>query len=228
MYDMTTAVLDASAPPTRPRARGWIHLYSAIVAAVMGVVMIILAWTTVSAGAALACAIYTITLIGLFAVSATYHRHTWTSVRARTWMKRADHSMIFLFIAGSYTPVAVLAMDRPTAEWVLAVVWTGALAGVALKALWPYAPAWVGVPIYVALGWVAVFVLPDLLHNAGVAAFVLLLVGGALYTAGGVMYALRRPDPWPSTFGFHEFFHAATVLAAICHHVAIWLALFPG
>jgi hemolysin III len=143
-------------------------------------------------------------------------------------MRRLDHSMIFLFIAGSYTPVAVLAMDRPTAEWVLAVVWTGALAGVALKTLWPYAPAWVGVPIYVALGWVAVFVLPDLLHNAGVAALVLLLVGGALYTVGGVMYAVRRPDPWPSTFGFHEFFHAATVLAAICHHVAIWLALFPG
>ena len=151
-----------------------------------------------------------------------------SSSRSRAVMRRLDHSMIFLFIAGSYTPVAVLAMDRPTAEWVLAVVWTGALAGVALKTLWPYAPAWVGVPIYVALGWVAVFVLPDLLHNAGVAALVLLLVGGALYTAGGVMYALRRPDPWPSTFGYHEFFHAATVLAAICHHVAIWLALFPG
>ena len=97
-----------------------------------------------------------------------------------------------------------------------------------LKTSWPYAPAWVGVPIYVALGWVAVFVLPDLLHNAGVAALVLLLVGGALYTVGGVMYALRRPDPWPRTFGYHEFFHAATVLAAICHHVAIWLALFSG
>ena len=110
-------------------------------------------------------------------------------------MRRLDHSMIFLFIAGSYTPVAVLAMDRPTAEWVLAVVWAGALAGVALKTLWPYAPAWVGVPIYVALGWVAVFVLPDLLHNAGVAAFVLLLVGGALYTAGGVMYAHAPARP---------------------------------
>ena len=108
------------------------------------------------------------------------------------------------------------------------MVWAGALAGVALKTTWPHAPAWVGVPIYLALGWVAVFVLPDLLHNAGVAAFVLLLVGGALYTVGGVMYALRRPDPWPNTFGFHEFFHAATVLAAICHHVAIWLALFAG
>ena len=107
----------------------------------------------------------------------------------------------------------------------IAVVWGGALAGVALKLAWPTAPAWVGVPIYVALGWVAVFVLPGLLAGGGVAALVLLLAGGALYTIGAVMYALRRPDPWPATFGYHEFFHAATVLAWACHHVAIWLVL---
>jgi len=212
----------------KPRLRGWLHLWSFAVSIAASATLISLAASLVGAGAALATAVYSTTILGLFGISALYHRRTWNSSRSRAVMRRLDHSMIFLFIAGSYTPVAVLAMDRPTAEWVLAVVWTGALAGVALKTLWPYAPAWVGVPIYVALGWVAVFVLPDLLHNAGVAALVLLLVGGALYTAGGVMYALRRPDPWPSTFGFHEFFHAATVLAAICHHVAIWLALFPG
>ena len=108
----------------------------------------------------------------------------------------------------------------------LAVVWGGALAGVVLKTAWPHAPAWVGVPVYIALGWVAVFVLPDMLANGGVAALVLLLAGGLLYTVGAIFYATRWPNPWPSTFGYHEFFHAATVLAAICHHVAIWLVLF--
>jgi hemolysin III len=108
---------------------------------------------------------------------------------------------------------------------VLATVWAGALGGVALQLAWPGAPRWLGVPIYLALGWVAVFVLPDLLRHAGVAALVLLLAGGALYTVGAIFYATRRPDPWPSTFGYHEFFHAATVLAAVCHYVAIWFVL---
>ena len=138
--------------------------------------------------------------------------------------------MIFLFIAGSYTPVAALAMDPPTARWVLAVVW-GGRAGRASRSrrLWPHAPAWLGVPIYVALGWVAVFVLPDLLHNGGrrrVRAAA--RRRRALHRRCGVSTRLRRPNPWPSTFGYHEFFHAATVLAAICHLVAIWLVLFPG
>jgi hemolysin III len=141
-------------------------------------------------------------------------------------MRRLDHSMIFLFIAGTYTPVAALAMESATTRWVLIVVWAGALAGVVLKMLWPHAPAWVGVPIYIALGWVAVFVIPDMLAVGGVAALVLLLTGGLLYTVGGVFYATHWPNPWPRTFGYHEFFHAATVLAAICHHIAIWLLLF--
>jgi hemolysin III len=212
----------------KPRMRGWLHFWSFAVSIAACATMIAVAAALVGAGAAFATAVYSVTVLGLFGVSALYHRRTWRSPRSRVVMRRLDHSMIFLFIAGSYTPLAALAMDRSTADWVLAVVWAGALAGVVLKTSWPYAPAWVGVPIYVALGWVAVFALPDLLHHAGVAALVLLLVGGTLYTVGGVMYALRRPDPWPTTFGYHEFFHAATVLAAICHHVAIWLALFSG
>ena len=208
--------------------RGWLHFWSFAVSIAACATMIAVSAALVGAAAALATTVYSVTVLGLFGISALYHRRTWHSPRSRIVMRRLDHSMIFLFIAGSYTPVAALALDRPSAEWVLVVVWAGALAGVALKTTWPHAPAWVGVPIYLALGWVAVFVLPDLLHNAGVAAFVLLLVGGALYTVGGVMYALRRPDPWPDTFGFHEFFHAATVLAAVCHHIAIWLALFAG
>jgi hemolysin III len=133
--------------------------------------------------------------------------------------------MIFVFIAGTYTPVSAIALTSPARTWVLAVVWAGALGGVALQLAWPSAPRWAGVPIYLALGWVAVFVLPDLLHHVGVAALVLLLAGGAFYTTGAVCYAVKRPDPWPTTFGYHEFFHAATVLAALLHYVAIWFVL---
>lgn len=210
---------------TRPRARGWIHLYSATVAAVTAIVLVVIAAATVGPGAAVATSIYGLTVIGLFSISATYHLHTWRSLRSRTWMKRADHSMIFLFIAGTYTPVAALALHPPTSTVVLTVIWIGAFGGVALKMLWPAAPRWLGVPIYIALGWVAVFVLPDLLH-ASVSATVLIMVGGLLYTVGAVFYATRRPNPWPATFGYHEFFHACVSLAALCHCVAIWLLLF--
>lgn len=206
--------------------RGWIHFWSLILACAAGATLIALAASTVSFAAAVGTSIYVATVLGLFGVSALYHRKTWRTVGARTWMRRLDHSMIFLFIAGTYTPFAMLAL-RPTAgAVVLAVVWGGALGGVALKLAWPHAPRWVGVPVYLALGWVAVFVLPDLLEKAGVAALVLLLAGGLLYTAGAIFYALRRPDPWPKTFGYHEFFHSAVSLAAICHHIAIWLALY--
>ncbi|GAB2865135.1 hemolysin III family protein [Lentzea nigeriaca] len=191
-----------------------------------GATLIALAASTVSGLAALATSVYGATVLGLFGVSALYHRVTWKSDRVRTWMKRLDHSMIFVFIAGTYTPFALLAMNPGTGHVVLWVVWTGALAGVTLKLAWPHAPRWLGVPIYIALGWVAVFVLPELLHHAGVAALVLLLVGGALYTVGAVFYATRWPNPWPQVFGYHEFFHAATVVAAICHYIAIWLAMY--
>ena len=206
--------------------RGWIHVWSLILACAAGAALIALAASTVSAAAALGTSIYVATVLGLFGVSALYHRKTWRGVGARTWMRRLDHSMIFLFIAGTYTPVAALALDAGTARTVLTVVWIGALAGVVLKTVWPHAPAWVGVPIYIALGWVAVFVIPPMLVGGGVAALVLVLTGGLLYTVGAVFYATHWPNPWPATFGFHEFFHAATVVAAICHHVAIWLLLF--
>jgi hemolysin III len=222
-------VTTATTPPQpglRPRLRGWLHFWSFIASVATGATLIALAASTVSARAALATSVYGLTVLGLFGVSALYHRITWKSDRVRTWMKRMDHSMIFVFIAGTYTPFALLAMDPDTGSTVLWVVWIGALLGVTLKLAWPHAPRWLGVPIYIALGWVAVFVLPELLHHAGVAALVLLLVGGALYTVGAVFYATRWPNPWPQVFGYHEFFHAATVVAAICHYIAIWLAMY--
>ncbi|MGH3569761.1 MAG: PAQR family membrane homeostasis protein TrhA [Pseudonocardia sp.] len=206
--------------------RGWIHFWSLAVSVLACATLISVSAALVGATAALATSVYSTMVLGLFGISALYHRRTWATNRSRTFMRRLDHSMIFLFIAGTYTPIALFALAPTTARWLLIVVWLGALAGVALKTAWPHAPVWVGVPVYLALGYVAVFILPDLLTNAGVAALILLLAGGLLYTVGAVIYATRWPDPWPATFGFHEFFHSATVLAAICHHVAIWLSLF--
>jgi hemolysin III len=206
--------------------RGWLHFWSFAVSIAASATLIAVSAALVGGAAALATSVYSVTILGLFGTSALYHRRTWRTPRSRAVMRRLDHSMIFLFIAGTYTPVAALAMDADTARWVLIVVWAGALAGVVLKTVWPHAPAWVGVPIYIALGWVAVFVIPAMLTGGGVAALVLLLTGGLLYTVGAVFYATHWPNPWPETFGYHEFFHAATVLAAICHHVAIWLVLF--
>ncbi|MGI5125821.1 PAQR family membrane homeostasis protein TrhA [Pseudonocardia sp. CA-107938] len=224
---MTSGTIDTGTPVlVKPRLRGWLHLWSFAVSIAASATLISLAASLVGGGAALATAVYSTTILGLFGISAVYHRRTWRTERGRFVMKRLDHSMIFLFIAGTYTPIAALAMAPATARWVLMVVWIGALAGVVLKLLWPHAPSWFAVPVYIALGWVAVFVLPDILTHGGVAALVLILVGGLAYTAGGIFYATRWPDPWPRVFGYHEFFHAATVVAAICHHVAIWLVLF--
>lgn len=207
--------------------RGVIHYWSFLVSVATGATLISMAASTVSGKAALATSIYGATVLGMFGVSALYHRRWWVSLRVRAWMKRLDHSMIFLFIAGTYTPFMLLAMPPSSGYVVLAVVWIGAIAGVSLKLLWPNAPRWLGTPIYIALGWVAVFVFPDLVAHAGVGALVLLLVGGFFYTLGAVFYATRWPDPWPHVFGHHEFFHAATVLAAASHYIAIWLAIYP-
>jgi hemolysin III len=219
----------ATLPPVqdaRPRLRGVIHYWSFLISVATGATLIAVSASTVSATAGWATAVYGATVLGLFGVSALYHRRWWVNPTVRAWMKRLDHSMIFLFIAGTYTPFTLLAMPQPTGYVVLTIVWSGAVLGVALKLLWPNAPRWLGTPIYIALGWVAIFVLPELLHQAGVAALVLLLVGGAFYTLGAVFYATRWPNPWPRVFGHHEFFHAATVLAALSHYIAIWLAIY--
>jgi hemolysin III len=210
----------------KPRARGWIHVYGAVVALIAGATLISVSWAAQSTRAGLATFAYTATIVAMFAVSGAYHRVPWRSEVARKWMKRLDHAMIFLFIAGSYTPFALLAMPHDTGVVVLSVVWGGALAGVALKMCWPSAPRWVGVPLYLMLGWVAVGFVATILHGAGVAALVLLVVGGAIYSIGAVLYALRWPNPWPTTFGHHEFFHACTAVAAVCHYIAIWFAVF--
>ncbi len=208
--------------PVLPRLRGWLHVGSFFASLVTGAVLIPLA---AAQGAALPISIYCVTVTLLFGVSALYHRRLW-SVRGRQVMMRLDHSMIFVFIAGSYTPFAVLALEPGSDVVILVTAWTGALLGVALKLAWPGSPRWIGAPLYIALGWVAVFVFQQIVANAGVAAMVLMLVGGVLYTVGGIVYAARWPNPWPRVFGHHEVFHACTIVAAICHYIAVYFALY--
>jgi hemolysin III len=210
--------------------RGWLHAYAFFAAAICGTALTTLAALAAPGpgpGPALSCAIYSLTVCGLFGTSALYHRRVW-SPRGYQVMRRLDHSMIFVFIAGTYTPFAVLLLPRTTATVILAVVWGGAILGTGMKLVSPNAPRWLSAPLYIALGWVAVAVLPDILHRGGPAALVLLIIGGVVYTVGAIFYALRRPNPWPSTFGHHEFFHACTLVAALCHHIAIYFAVFAA
>ncbi|MFG3553996.1 hemolysin III family protein [Micromonospora sp. NPDC047557] len=209
----------------KPRMRGWLHTYAFFVAVVSGIVLCSIAATRPGWAPLVSCVIYSLTVCGLFGTSALYHRRVW-SERGYQVMRRLDHCMIFVFIAGTYTPLCVMLLSTRQATIMLALVWGGALGGVALKLVWPHAPRWVSAPLYLALGWVAVAMLPDILHGGGVTALVLLIVGGAIYSVGAVFYALRRPNPWPTVFGHHEFFHACTLLAALCHHIAIYFALF--
>jgi hemolysin III len=219
------AALATTVAELKPRLRGWLHAYAAAISIVSGATLIAVSAALRGPVAGATTAVYCATVTLLFGTSALYHRLNW-SPRARVIMKRLDHSMIFIFIAGTYTPITVLTLPTGPMIGVLIAVWSGALLGVAVQTIWSAAPRWLSAPCYIALGWVAVFVMGDLLHNAGVAAFVLITVGGVIYTLGAVVYALKRPNPFPGTFGFHEVFHACTLVAAICHYVAIWLAVF--
>ncbi|HEY2042120.1 MAG TPA: hemolysin III family protein [Jatrophihabitans sp.] len=216
--DVITAVF-------KPRMRGWLHAYAAVVSIGTGATLIVVAAALRGAHAGWSTAVYAATVTALFSTSALYHRLRW-GPRGHGLMKRLDHSMIFVFIAGTYTPFAALTLPKASSIAVLVVVWTGAIFGVGLQTAWPDAPRLVSVPLYIALGWVAVFVLPQLLHEYGVATLVLIAAGGLIYTLGALAYAFKKPNPYPGTFGFHEVFHLCTLVAAICHYVAIWLAVF--
>jgi hemolysin III len=224
---LTPAVAAVLKPASvlKPRMRGWLHVYAAIVSVITGITLISVSGALRGRQAGWTTAIYAVTVTLLFGTSALYHRRTW-GPRGSSIMKRLDHSMIFVFTAGTYTPIAVITLSTDAAVAVLIVVWSGALAGVVLQSVWPNAPRKLSVPCYIGLGWVAIFVMPQVLHEGGVAAFTLIATGGVLYTLGAFVYAAKRPNPFPGTFGFHEVFHLCTLLAATCHYIAIWLAIF--
>jgi hemolysin III len=202
----------------RPRLRGVSHLVAFFVSLVLGPVLVAAAATPT---ARLVCAIYAVCLAALFGCSALLHRGNW-SPATRVWLRRLDHSTIFLFIAGTYTPVVALTLAHDTAVWILTAVWLGAAIGVAVTLWWIHAPRWVSTACYLAVGWIAVLALPALWTALGPARFGLLAAGAVLYTLGAVVYARKRPDPWPEVFGFHEVFHALVIAAVICHYALIW------
>ncbi len=206
----------------KPRLRGWLHAGAFPLVLAAGIVLVALAPT---APARVAAAVYAVASALLFGVSAAYHRGRW-SPRTREWLRRFDHSNIYLLIAGTYTPIALLALEGATRVAVLAVVWAGALIGMLFRVLWIGAPRWLYTPLYIVLGWVAAFVLPPLLDGVGVAGVVLVAVGGVLYSLGGLVYGLRRPDPSPRWFGFHEVFHAFTVAAYVAQYIAVSLVTY--
>jgi hemolysin III len=209
-----------------PRLRGMLHAHAAWVAGVLAIGLVALAPT---ATARLAATIYGAGLVALFAVSATYHR--WPgNPRWKPWLRRLDHATIFVFIAASYTPVALLVLEPPLRTIVLASVWAGAAVGVALSLAWITAPRVLSALCYLAVGWVAVIALPQLFARVGAAPLVLLVAGGALYSLGAAVYAIQKPDLWPRTFGFHEVFHTLVIAAAVVHFIAMagWVVPAAG
>jgi hemolysin III len=216
-----------NAPPTLeeviPRLRGLLHAYAFWFAAVAAAVLVALA---PNAQARVAAAIYGAGLCSLFAASGLYHRWRW-SPRWKPLLRRVDHSTIYLFIAATSTPIAMLVLDGTIRVVVLATVWTGAALGIAFALAWIDAPRLLTAATYLAVGWAGVVAVPQLLTKVGVAAFVLFLVGGVLYSAGATIYAMRRPNPWPRVFGFHEIFHLLVIAAALVHFIAMAAWVVP-
>jgi hemolysin III len=205
-------------PAIKPRFRGVLHQWAFFVSVVAGAALVLVA----PAGrATLATAIYALTVAGLFGVSAVYHRVNWVSTTARRWMRRLDHSMIFLLIAGTYTPFALLVLHGALATAVLVAVWGGAFAGIVLNLLWIDAPEWLTAVVYVTLGWVAIVAFPAMFDELGVIATLLVALGGVLYTVGAVVYATRKPNPLPTVFGYHEIFHSLVIAAAAVQYSVV-------
>ena len=211
--------LSGALPPsnTKPLLRGVLHEVAFFVALVAGVLLVIYADGTRASAAA---AIFATSVVTMLGASALYHRVTW-SVRMRPWMRRLDHAGIYLLIAGTYTPVALLTLRGTMRHVVLGVVWGGAVAAILMKFIWVGAPKWLSAVTGVALGWAGVAAMPQVAKYAGTAAVTLLAIGGLAYTAGAIVYARRRPDPLPRVFGYHEVFHALTLVAVSCQYVAI-------
>ena len=206
----------------KPKLRGWLHAATAPLTLAAGVVLIAL---SPNASTRLGSSVFAASALVLFTVSAVFHRGSWSP---RVWMflRRFDHANIFLLIAGSYTPFTLLLLDGRDQTILLSVVWVGAALGIIFRVFWAGAPRWLYTPIYIALGWAAIFFFGDFVENAGTAVLTLMVVGGLLYTLGGVVYGFRRPNPSPIWFGFHEVFHTLTIAAFVTHYIGVSIATY--
>jgi len=222
MVESVCESVDRLEEEIKPRLRGFLHLGAVPLSLAAGIVLVSLS----PPGAARAGAVVFMTAsVLLFTVSAIYHTGTWAA-RTRGVLQRLDHATIFLLIAGTYTPFALLALDDSDAWALLTIVWGSALLGIVLRALWTSGPRWAYVPIYIGLGWAAAFWLGDFAAGAGVVVFTLMLVGGGLYSLGALVYSLQRPNPLPRWFGFHEVFHSLTIAAFAVHYVGVSIASY--
>jgi hemolysin III len=213
---------EAQLERTKPRLRGWLHAGTLPLVTAAGIALVAL---SPNALVRLATAVFTLTGMLLFGISTLYHRGNW-SERSVRLLRRLDHANIFMLIAGTYTPFALLLLSGSDRRLLLTLVWAGALLGVAFRMLWVSAPRWVYTPVYVALGWTAVFWIGDFARAGGPTVLTLIIIGGLLYSCGGLVYALRRPNPSPNWFGFHEVFHGLTVAAFMVHYIGLSLLVY--
>ncbi|MEZ2122953.1 MULTISPECIES: hemolysin III family protein [unclassified Corynebacterium] len=209
----------------RPGSRGWIHFFAAILAVFAGSVLATYSWLQLPWWQAGGVMVYAVGVVILFGVSAAYHLGPWKKASTVVWWRRADHSTIAVFIAATYTPFCLISLRPSTATWVLAVAWGGALISVLMNLLWINHPRWLGVLVYLALGWLIVPVIPQLWADAGSAVLWLLFAGGIVYTVGALIYAFKWPGRDARWMGYHEWFHLATVIAAVAHFVAVWIVV---
>jgi hemolysin III len=204
----------------KPTFRGVLHQWAFFAAVPAGIALVAVAD---GGRARIATSIYAIAMAAMFGASALYHRVSWQTPQRRAWVRRVDHAMIFVFIAGTYTPFALLSFEGWLPEVVLVCVWTGAALGLIVNVAWIDAPKWVTAPAYLLVGWVGVVAAPQMFSEVGIAGTVLLIVGGALYTVGALTYATHWPNPFPRTFGFHEVFHLLVTVAVVLQLVAVFL-----
>lgn len=219
--EKATAVRESAAESIKaikPRFRGVSHEWAFFLSLGLGISLLMLADTPKKS---LAVSVYAISLCALFGTSALYHRVNWKSVKSRMLMRRLDHSMIFLLIAGTVTPFALLTMNGTWSTAILAAVWSAAVVGIIVELLWTHSPKWVSAAMYVAVGWIGAVAFPQIVGTAGVWAGLLIATGGILYTVGAVVYATGRPNPSPTYFGYHEVFHLFVIGAAALHFAAV-------
>ncbi|HEY8173979.1 MAG TPA: hemolysin III family protein [Dehalococcoidia bacterium] len=221
------AAIDDSSPliaaPPRPILRGTFHLAAAL-AAPFGLVLLVL--IADSPRAYVGASIFAASMIALYTSSASYHLVPWPQT-LRDVMKRLDHSMIFALIAGTYTPFCLIVLGNAWGITMLCVVWTLAGLGMLLKIAWPYAPRWLSVGLYLALGWIGIIAVGEVITSLSIAELSLLMLGGALYSIGAIIYAMKWPDPSPRIFGFHEIFHLFVVAGSLVHFALLAIFILP-